>query len=483
MSIKKELQFLYDLQNIKIWTIILDSNKIIVLFGKKSKKLQEKIIMFDSINLAKIEFNKRIKEKLKKGYQEVSNINELKIELINENYINYLLKISEQYCNYRNIIYTKYENKGGNNYENLFYKNIKEYHTKSIKNIEKYKELLQNEKIKSFSKSGVIVKTIPKNIKNSLLNSIINFANKSVIDYHPGSDNKVRDVVHPSLYPLLKNIKKSDKITDYWDRHYEESKYQWLPSEFSIDKDGKCKIESYINNLPVNENEIYNNIERLFECVLPEFENIWSYINCIKLYTSNRDNLEIIKYKQLSLKNMRLQVITKIVEINLNNKGNLEGAWHVEGMSHENIVGTASCTLQQDKDFSTELMFKRKYTVYEADELLFGVCQNPPSEISKVLNEGLVPLGKCNIKNGSLILFPNSHIHKVDMKSKCESIQKRTIIVFWLINPDVRITSTKDIKQQNYDIERAYKTRLELMKERTLYKNSFNIRDLNLCEH
>ena len=43
MVIKKELQFLYDFENIKIWSIILDSNKIIILFGKKNKKLQQKI--------------------------------------------------------------------------------------------------------------------------------------------------------------------------------------------------------------------------------------------------------------------------------------------------------------------------------------------------------------------------------------------------------------------------------------------------------
>ena len=68
------------------------------------------------------------------------------------------------------------------------------------------------------------------------------------------------------------------------------------------------------------------------------------------------------------------------------------------------------------------------------------------------------------------------------MKSKVKSLQTRTIIVFWLINPDFRIKSTKDIKQQNYDIKKAHEIRLELMKERTLYKNSFTIRNLNLCE-
>jgi hypothetical protein len=59
----------------------------------------------------------------------------------------------------------------------------------------------------------------------------------------------------------------------------------------------------------------------------------------------------------------------------------------------------------------------------------------------------------------------------------------RTIIVFWLINPDIKITSTKNIKQQAYKLETAHNIRLELMKERTYYKQSFNQRELNLCEH
>ena len=491
MVIKKELQFLYDLEHIKVWIIILDSKKIIIKFGKKDSKLQEKITIFKSIELAKEEYNKRIEEKLKKGYVEITNKNIFKIENINE-YINFLLKISDKYCDHRENFYKKnpYEYNYCNNYNNeetyekFMNKSMEEFHNKNKKSIEKNILLFQNKNIKPFNQSGVIISNIPKNIKDSLLKSINDFANKSIIDYHPNSNNKVRDIVHPSLYPLITNIKKNKEKTDYWGRTYENSKYQWLPSEFSIDKDGKCKIDSYINNLPITEIEIYSNIEKLFEYVLPQFENIWSYINAIKLYSGDiLDGTKDIVYKQLSLKNRKLQIITKIVKIELNNKESLEGAWHVEGMSHENIVATASCTLDQDKDFDAKLMFKRKYTINEAFKILFGTCQNPPHELDKLLNEGTVPLGKINIKGGSLVLFPNSHIHKIDMESKNKSKQTRTIIVFWLINPDITIKSTKDIKQQKYDINKAHEVRLKLMKERTLYKNSFNIRDLNLCEH
>lgn len=484
MVIKKNLQFLYDLEHIKIWTIILDGKKIIINFGKKDSKLQEKVTIFKSVDLAKEEFNKRLEEKLKKGYQYITDKYILNIEMINQPYMNFLSKITSKYCDYRELFYKKIPYDNSNEYEDLIIKKMEDFHNKNKKNIEKYIKSLQNKNISPFNKSGVIVKNIPKNLKTSLLKLIIDFSNRSILDYHPGSNNKIRDIVHPSLYPLIIKIKKSKEKTDYWDRPYENSKYQWIPSEFSIDNNGKCKIESYINNLPISESEIYSNIEKLFEFVLPEFENIWSYINTIKLYTDDIWNKKNdVNYKQLSLKNKKLQVITKIVKIELNNKDSLEGAWHVEGMSHENIVATASCTLEQDKDFNAKLLFKRRYTENEASKLLMNTCQNPPYELDKLLNEGVVPLGKSNIKDGSLIVFPNSHIHKIDMESTNKSKQIRTIIVFWLINPDVKIKSTNDIKQQNYNINEAYNVRLKLMEERTLYKNSFNIRDLNLCEH
>jgi hypothetical protein len=270
---------------------------------------------------------------------------------------------------------------------------------------------------------------------------------------------------------LIKNLVKKNNI-DFWNRPYKLSKYQWLPSEFKIDVNGKCKIESYINNLPITENNLYKNIEELFEElfeeVLPYFENIWSSINKNKVDTS--------------LKNRNLQVITKIVKIKLKENQDLIGAWHVEGMSHENIVATVSITLEQTENFLASIYFKRTYLKIE-ENILLNSIYNPYSELNKMLNTLFIPLGKINIKQGNVIAFPNSYIHKINMKNNGKNEQERTIIVFWLVNPNIRITSTKDINQQSYNILEAKKNRLELMKERTYYKQSFNHRDLNLCEH
>lgn len=362
------------------------------------------------------------------------------------------------------------------------------YFENKLPQIDEHIKKYQNKIINNFNESGVIENKIPNIIRINVLESIKKYADKSIIDYHPYSNNKIRDIIHPSLYPLILesiDYDKNTKKVDFWNRPYEDSHFQWLPSEFFIDKYGKCHIQSYINNLPITEIDLYNKISELFEFVLPNFEQIWSYINYVKLYDDEElmTSYKIKNYEYKYLKNRTLQVITKIVTITLDDEDSIDGAWHVEGMSHENIIATASCTIEQDDDFKASLYFKRTYTLLEARELYDSSPQNPPDVIENFANEFLIPLGKINIKQGSIIVFPNSHIHKIQMMSQNKKKVTRTIVVFWLINPNIRITSTNDINQQNYDINKAYENRLELMKERTLYKGTFNKRPLNLCEH
>ena len=474
---KLDLEYLYNINNAKVWSIELKKNIITIQFGKKGSKLNVKKIVYKNDSEALEEYKKRIREKKNKGYSKIEK-NKHKIEIINP-IIYYLIDLTNEFTLYRDELQNKLHNQ--NNINTL----IDTYYKKNIISTEKYINKLQNKKIMSFMKSGIITKKINKNIQKNILNLINQYCNKTSIDYHPSSDNKVRDIIHPSLYPLIKKVRKSKKLVDYWDRPYENSNFQWLPSEFKIDKNGKCKINSYINNLPITELDLYENIEKLFNTVLPEFENVWSYINALKLYDPNYfySSKNNGTYKKLSLCNRTIQVITKIVKISLDNKEDLLGAWHVEGMSHENIIATASCTLEQEDNFDTELYFKRIYTSAEADYLTTEIHQYPPDQIEEFVNKIHVPLGKTKIEEGSMIVFPNCNIHKIDMKNTSSKKKSRTIIVFWLINPEERIISTKDIKQQNYDIQLAYKKRLELMKERTFYKQTFNQRDLNLCEH
>jgi hypothetical protein len=126
-------------------------------------------------------------------------------------------------------------------------------------------------------------------------------------DWHPGSDEKVLDLVHPSLWPLIYG--KSQIVADEYiplnrclefcgggitiptplrprlarlrecshdmrDRGLSEKRalstaFQWLPCDIDIAGE-KPRIMSYINNLhPVRHADLYLVIEELIEKALP----------------------------------------------------------------------------------------------------------------------------------------------------------------------------------------------------------------------
>jgi hypothetical protein len=118
-------------------------------------------------------------------------------------------------------------------------------------------------------------------------------------DWHPGSNNQVLDLVHPSLFCLvtdhtLKTANEcvpclpamgsgaiiprpddSKKKKPTWGSNFnytKSDKFQWLPSEFDVDASGKVKIRSYINNLhPITHKGLYKTIASVFEKFVPLF--------------------------------------------------------------------------------------------------------------------------------------------------------------------------------------------------------------------
>ncbi|KAI1423131.1 hypothetical protein F5Y12DRAFT_716640 [Xylaria sp. FL1777] len=128
-------------------------------------------------------------------------------------------------------------------------------------------------------------------------------------DWHPRTDEKVLNLVHPSLYPLVSQSTRlfQDEVVgvadavDKWagkgailhSRLRTESRivvpiecwsdnYQWLPSNVTLHGDGSVKFTSYINNLhPTKYPEIYATIEKLVEKALPMWDQcLWSVLNC-----------------------------------------------------------------------------------------------------------------------------------------------------------------------------------------------------------
>ncbi|EGW33612.1 uncharacterized protein SPAPADRAFT_136773 [Spathaspora passalidarum NRRL Y-27907] len=105
------------------------------------------------------------------------------------------------------------------------------------------------------------------------------------LDYHPGSDDKVLDLVHPSLFPLqyditpiinnnnnVEIVKFTEKV-QYAKKAVEgygvSQRFQWLPALMKLE-DGRFSFKSYINNLhPINHKDLYGSIENIFNSILP----------------------------------------------------------------------------------------------------------------------------------------------------------------------------------------------------------------------
>ena len=369
-------------------------------------------------------------------------------------------------------------------------------------------------------------------LHNKLIQQINQLSKVQDLDYHPHSNDMVRDLVHPALYSYVKGVSKVlDKKdlppcefpanatpvvrppnTDYWGRKYEISaKYQWLPTYFEIGADGSCTICDYINNLVPRENysDLYDSLQELFELALPLLESVYSYGRNLQRHLLNFDedglyqdddyDLQLSNEEYCSLKGKKVQVITKIVDYELGPGDTYEGVWHVEGMSHEDIVATSIYILERDEDIvGGNLFFKRAFHMGEASFLLSNIVQDRERAQDDVVDNGLVPLGQAETKPKRLIAFPNCHVHKVStIKFEGKSNpsarkgpkQKRRIVVFFLINPEKRIISTREVPPQqmhaggNMTREDACEHRLKLMRERKYTKQDWNVREIELCEH
>ena len=258
-------------------------------------------------------------------------------------------------------------------------------------------------------------------------------------------------------------------------------------------------INSKINNLPSNyEAEMIPLVEQLFEKCIPQLQKCYEFCMNIQFPFGNVPNqdgdFDQVTFQlplKKSLYESELQVITKIIDYELQ-PGQIhpEGAWHVEGMSHENIIATAVTVLRKDAFIEGgSLHFKRAFTGKEATEkIYYTVPQSRQKWVNAAIKNGLIELGHIQLQDLDTVIFPNSHVHQLStMKNDSnDDFQVRRIIVFWLINPNKKIISTAhvhDLSNEKIGILEALDCRLKLMKERKVQKQDWNIRHISLCEH
>ena len=187
------------------------------------------------------------------------------------------------------------------------------------------------------------------------------------------------NLVHPNLYPIVygRTMGKSglDAATvlrppepEDVNPKFVSKRFQWLPSDFSVDDDGKVTLTSpYINNVhPIRHKELYSVIPEILQHALPMFERVLSdllrpllpmrigtsagrgfgggeTVDCIwktsipstpdarKNYCGDLN----VMNNRISLKGRTLQVIIKLANILLTPERPEYpgGRWHAEGLS------------------------------------------------------------------------------------------------------------------------------------------------------
>lgn len=138
---------------------------------------------------------------------------------------------------------------------------------------------------------------VPEDLRQKLITDVKPLENvpDHKKDWHPGSNQQVLDLVHPSLYPLVYGetlvSPKPFELKDCLDRigqgtpinppplprkiggvddSLHSKRFQWLPTEFTITPEGKVAVDSYINNLhPVHHAKLYETITQVLEKAVP----------------------------------------------------------------------------------------------------------------------------------------------------------------------------------------------------------------------
>lgn len=161
---------------------------------------------------------------------------------------------------------------------------------------------------------------IPEEVRKALVDEVALLENipDDQKDYHPGTDQKVLDLVHPSLFPLVYGRSRilHDKSIGLEDclgttgqgeilRVPEDAgglysrKFQWLPCDVelsSTEGEPECRITSYINNLhPGRHRTLYKVIEKVITRSIP----LWNRTLTGEVYNSHRIEYASVEFENL----------------------------------------------------------------------------------------------------------------------------------------------------------------------------------------
>ncbi|XP_037046523.1 uncharacterized protein LOC119081593 [Bradysia coprophila] len=359
----------------------------------------------------------------------------------------------------------------------------------------------------TWQSDGLIDEQLLTVFKESVFELLEN-VDESEKDYHPGTDNLVVDLVHPSLFCFVRGVSKiadetginadtMKELSDVGDEVVRSSNYRWLPSDTSCDENGVISFDSYINNLPPEKNAaLYTLIGRILSKFMPMFSRVlrdaaqrrqirivvndcnwWDNETEFEYRDDENDHDEQERYEEWKLtrvlrlpeipkfepptltdisdfdfKGQKFQIIVKLANIELTPdrpkyKG---GVWHTEATESEAIVATGIYYYSMENITESFLEFREATSdpPYELLDDKEGIYQ-----VFGIENEGHLNqrLGNMIAREGRCVVFPNLYQHKVAPFELVETTREGhcKILVFFLIDPKKRIISTRNVAPQN----------------------------------
>ncbi|MFE9856423.1 DUF4246 domain-containing protein [Streptomyces sp. NPDC005780] len=328
-------------------------------------------------------------------------------------------------------------------------------------------------------------------------------------DWHPGSDGQVLDLVHPSLFCLVREVSGAPERawrnpTDRYAKYEFSDTFQWLPTDVDVSADGDVAFRSYVNNVhPGAHRELASVLPDLFARVRPLFEKVLTDLRHPRplrieadpygWYDSEPEYPDQSSYSdngayeealgaweeaqdawwenrrpvipdaplftppelpdesaRVDLRGRRLQVIVKLATIHLT-PGKPEypgGSWHVEGMLNERIVSTGIYYWDSENITESRLSFRAALDDprYEQNDDN-GLREVYGLEDEDALNQ---TLGSASTPAGRCLAFPNILQHRVGSFRLTDPTRPgyRKILAFFLVDPSERIVSTSDVPPQ-----------------------------------
>ncbi|MFI8529506.1 DUF4246 domain-containing protein [Streptomyces aquilus] len=329
------------------------------------------------------------------------------------------------------------------------------------------------------------------------------------LDWHPGSDGLVLDIVHPSLFCLVRGVSGEPERawhnpTDRYSKYEFSEKFQWLPTDVDVSEDGAVALRSYVNNVhPETHRELLAVLPDLFARFRPLWENVltdlrhprplrieadpYGWYDSKPEYPDRSSYSDAEAYAEareawaeahdtwwenrrpvvpdapaftpppmpdasgrVDLRGRSLQVIVKVAAIHLtpDQPEYPGGAWHVEGMLNERIVSTGIYYWDSENITDSHLSFRAALDDphYEQSDD-DGMREVYGLEDEDALNQ---LLGSASTPAGRCLAFPNVLQHRVGSFRLTDPTRPghRKILAFFLVDPSHKIVSTSDVPPQ-----------------------------------